>query len=143
MSIVVWDGKTLAADKQGTVGDLRLKTTKIAKLSTGEILGWVGAVEHGLALVNWYANGCKIEEWPETQKGEEWGKLIVITKGKAYEYEQLPIRQLVQSVPAAWGSGRDFALGALAMGADAIGAVKVACKFSTSCGMGIDSFRAS
>jgi ATP-dependent protease HslVU (ClpYQ) peptidase subunit len=142
MSVVVWDGYTLAADKQGTVGDLRLKTTKVVRLDTGEILAWVGPQEHGLALANWYANGCKVDEWPSTQSGEDWGKLIVVLKGRAYEYEQLPIRQSVQSIPAAWGSGRDFALGALAMGADAVGAVKVASKYSTSCGMGVDSFKA-
>jgi len=142
MSVVVWDGHTLAADKQGTIGDLRVKTTKMVRLDSGELLAWVGGQEEGMALENWYVNGCKPEEWPESQNAEGWGKLIAIVKGRAYEYEQLPIRQSVQSVPAAWGSGRDFALGALAMGADAVGAVKVACKFSTTCGMGVDSFKA-
>lgn len=40
----------------------------------------------------------------------------------------------------AWGSGRDFALGALSMGATAAEAVKIACKHSTTCGGKIHTF---
>lgn len=140
MSVVVWDGKTLAADKQGTICDMKVKTTKIKRLPGGEILAWVGTQENGLALANWFVNGCKPEEWPECQKGDDWTRLIVVIKGKAYEYEQLPIRQCVEGTPHAWGSGRDYAIGALAMGATAAEAVKVASRFSTTCGLGVDAF---
>ncbi len=37
------------------------------------------------------------------------------------------------------GRGRDFAFGALAMGADAYKAVMIACLYESSCGMGIDT----
>lgn len=141
MSVVVWDGKTLAADKQGTCGDLMKKTTKIKRAESGDLLAWVGTSEYGLVLAQWYENGCKPEDWPEFQKSDEWSRLIVVHKGKAYEYETTPTRQPVETVPMAWGSGSDFALGALAMGADAAEAVRVASKYSVSCGFGVDAFR--
>jgi hypothetical protein len=40
----------------------------------------------------------------------------------------------------AWGIGCDFALGAMAMGADAVQAVEITNKFSIHCGMGVDSY---
>lgn len=143
MSIVVWDGKTLAADKQATIDDRKVKCTKIMRLPTGELLAWVGNHESGLTLAQWYAAGAKEEDWPKFQEKEAWTNLIVIHKGKAWEYEQLPIRQRVETLPAAWGSGTAYALGAMAMGADAVKAVRVASKFCTTCGLGVDSFKAS
>lgn len=38
-----------------------------------------------------------------------------------------------------FGSGRDFALGALAMGASAYEAVKAAITFDITCGIGVDT----
>lgn len=43
-----------------------------------------------------------------------------------------------ENVPICYGEGRDFAYGALEMGANAIKAVEVASKYCISCGMGID-----
>jgi ATP-dependent protease HslVU (ClpYQ) peptidase subunit len=65
--------------------------------------------------------------------------IVVPPKGKPFYFEQLPFKQIIEEKFAAWGSGRDFALGALAKGADAIEAVRIASRFCTSCGMGIDS----
>jgi ATP-dependent protease HslVU (ClpYQ) peptidase subunit len=50
------------------------------------------------------------------------------------------VRQVVEDPFMAWGSGRDFALGAMAMGATAREAVAVACRFNVYCGNGIDAF---
>ena len=40
----------------------------------------------------------------------------------------------------AWGSGRDFAMGAMQVGVDAVEAVRVANRHCVSCGNGIDHF---
>jgi hypothetical protein len=41
----------------------------------------------------------------------------------------------------AWGTGREVALGAMSMGADAKTAVKIACKWNIYCGMGVDAIQ--
>lgn len=39
MTVIVWDGKTFAADKQITTGDLKLQGTKIFKIR-GHLVGF-------------------------------------------------------------------------------------------------------
>lgn len=141
MSIVAWDGKTIAADRQCTAGDLMLRATKIRRINNGDILAWTGTLENGMTLADWYERGADQKLWPTFQASDSWCRLIVVSKGRAYSYEQLPVKQLVEDRFAAWGSGRDLAMGALAMGATAVEAVKVASRFSSTCGMGVESFK--
>lgn len=142
MSVVAWDGKTIAADRQMTAGSLILRTSKIRRLLNGDIVAWTGAMENGMAVAQWYEAGADPARWPESQKGEDWSRLVVIpAKGRPFLFEQLPIKQVIQDGRAAWGSGRDFAMGAMEMGASAVEAVKVAARLCTTCGMGVDSFR--
>lgn len=140
MSVVVWDGKTLAADRQASCGDLRMLTCKIRRLPSGEVVAWTGEVSTGMILADWYERGAKPEEWPKFQEGENWSRLIVASPGKLVTYEggPYPVAIPVLEKKAAFGSGRDFALGAMAWGADAEGAVTVASHFCASCGLGVD-----
>jgi hypothetical protein len=140
MSVVVWDGRTLAADRQATDGDIRTRCKKIRKLPSGDLIGWVGSGEEGLALAEWYASGADPGCWPESQKGDNWARLIVVHHGKVWEYCQLPVKQHVKGKQAAWGSGASLALGAMGAGADAIQAVKIASKFNIYCGLGVDHY---
>lgn len=86
MTVVAWDGKSLAVDKQATCADMRMTTTKACRLQQGDVVA------------------------------------------------------LVFDRFMAWGSGRDFAMGAMEMGASAYRAVEVAIRHSTGCGYGIDLF---
>lgn len=54
------------------------------------------------------------------------------------EYVRLPVAMPIIDQREAWGSGADFALGAMAMGAGARRAVEVACELDVHCGKGID-----
>jgi hypothetical protein len=138
MTVIAWDGKSVAVDKQGNFGELRQATTKFKKLPTGEVLLWGGTAENGIAMADWYARGADPKDFPPEQRTDSWSRLVVVAKDKVLHYEQMPIPQRIEDSFCAWGSGRDFALGALAMGADARKAVEVACRFCTSCGIGID-----
>lgn len=140
MSVVAWDGKTLAADKRLMQGDLGTIGSKITKLDSGEILAWAGEAGGGLALVHWFVSGRRKEDWPDRQKTDDWTRLIVVDKTGVYSYEHEPLPQTVLAPFVAWGSGRDCALGAMAMGADAIVAVRVASQFIVSCGGGVEFF---
>lgn len=142
MSVIAWDGKYLAADKQSTCGNVRGVTTKIRRLDNGDIVGWTGKLEHGLLLSEWYANGARRDEWPEFQSEEDWCRLIVSNPAGVFEYEQKPVAQRVEDSFMAWGDGRSIALGALAMGASAAQAVEIANRFSIYCGCGVDVMEA-
>lgn len=145
MSVIVWDGKKLAADKQVTDGGLLRTTTKIRKVTKGKFKGFLigacGATATANLLMDWFEVGAKPEHFPyEYAKSNEFGAtLMVITDTKAiFRYDHLPVPIIMEDKMYATGSGRDFAYGALSMGADAVKAVEVACELSIECGIGID-----
>jgi len=135
LSIVAWDGKSIACDSMSISGEYKQETEKTRTLKDGTVLAWTGPYENGLGLIDWWNAGAKVDEWPSFQsKDDNWARLIVVKVDGVIEYEQLPYPQPVTTPYAAWGSGRDFAIGALAMGATAKEAVEVACKHCLSCG---------
>lgn len=140
MSVIAWDGKTLAVDRQLTCADIRLTGTKCRKLANGEVVAWTGGIEYGMILARWYEQGADPLKWPAFQRTDEWSRLIVCQPSQVVEFEKEPEPQLVEEPFCAWGSGRDFAMGAMAMGATARRAVEVACRFNIHCGMGVDVF---
>lgn len=141
MSIVAWDGKTLAADNQATNNGLRMRTQKIFQLPfIDTIAAFTGDIEQGLALIKWFKEGEVPENWPSFQKAESWTRMICASKGKVFIFELLPIRQYVLDPFMAWGSGRDFAMGAMAQGASAAEAILKTNIHCEGCGMGATSF---
>lgn len=91
-------------------------------------------------MARWFEEGADREKWPKCQdKDDTWCRLIVVNGLGAFFYERLPVEIRVEDSFMAWGSGRDFALGAMACGKSACEAVEVACKFDTGCGNGIDA----
>lgn len=142
MTIIAWDGKTLAMDKQATANGLRRKTTKFRRLASGEILTWTGDQDSGEAVARWYEQGADPEKWPACQRDkDDWARLIVASRKGVKFFERQPIAVRVEDRFSAWGSGRDFAIGAMARGATAIEAVKVAMRFDAGCGLGVDSVK--
>ena len=141
MSVVVWDGKTLAADCQVTAAGTRHRVSKIRKLESGEVLAWTGWQDSGLAMADWYQQGADPKAFPAIQSDENrWSRLVVASPAGVFAYEHLPFRLDVLDPYCAWGAGMDYALGALAMGADARRAVEVACLFSVDCGFGVEAY---
>lgn len=138
MSIVAWDGKTLAADRQSTIVDTIFTIKKLWKLDNGEVIAVVGTQDAALTVKRWYESGAKKEDWPKCQEKEDWAKLIVISGGKCFYYDTLPEQIEVIDPFFAWGTGREVALGAMEMGADAVKAVEIASKYVSGCGRGCD-----
>lgn len=57
MTVIAWDGKTLAADKRGTRGGLPVTVTKIKRI--GDVIaGVAGNAAHVGELFQWVAEGC-------------------------------------------------------------------------------------
>lgn len=141
MSVIAWDGKVVAADRQANDQDMRILCKKLSVVKkTGDIIGTIGDFDIGLGLERWYRAGAEPKKFPRHK--DEATKLIVITKaGRAMEYSTGPNATPIEEPFMAWGAGRDVAIGALAMGANAKKAVQVASRYITSCGMGVTSYR--
>lgn len=151
MSVVAWDGTTLAADKQVTYGDMACLGKKLFLSDDGlTVMAKVGDSAHGAVMMEWYtevmaARSAGLEE-PEFPKIESYADsftiLIVATPEGAMYFEQTgmgyPIR--VYQGNMAWGSGREFAMGAMVMGASAIDAVGVAIDLDIHCGKGVEAY---
>ena len=145
MSVVVWDGKTLAADRQVTDGSMVRTTTKIRVIKTGKFKGYlvgaVGATATANLMMDWFEAGARPEYFPyEYMKSDALGaSMVVITQDKdIWRYDHLPVPIVMEDEEYATGSGRDFAYGAMSMGADAAKACEIACTHSTECGVAID-----
>ena len=139
MTVIAWDGKMLAADKQATSSGLRVTCTKIRRAADGSLLAWTGDGAAGMLMANWYDAGQKADEYPKPQADkDEWARLVVIRGGKIHTYDRWPVLLTYEDKFMAFGSGRDFALGAMSMGATAKEAVEIACRFENGCGMGVD-----
>lgn len=139
MSVIAFDGKRIAADKQSTCAGLPVVTRKILKTEKA-ILAWTGDQEQGLALAEWFLNGKNKNDWPKFQSGENWTRLIVVENGIVGFYEKEPYMQTVDDKFTAWGSGRDYAIATMSLGFDAFKAVEVASQFDVYCGLGVDIY---
>lgn len=138
MTVIVWDGKVLASDMQSTNAGLKRKATKIRKIG-GRLYGVSGDWDRAQMLFRWIESGKRPEDWPEFQKGnDDWVGLLEIREdGSAWKFERVPEPYRCEEDYFAMGSGRDYAYGALAMGADAETAVRIASSFDNGCGMGV------
>lgn len=145
MSVIAFDGKSIAADRIGVTDGMRTTSTKLWKVGQ-EILATYGDPTRGAVLRGWWIRGGKEEDFPARPKdptNDDLSTLIVVTKNVVRVFVDRPVTYIVEDRFMAWGAGRDFAMGAMAMGATAEQAVEVACRLSIYCGMGIDVFHLS
>ena len=139
MTVIAWDGKTLAADKQATNNNLKRTVTKIRRVKECLIFS-SGDFDSCVQLMDWYERGCDPTNWPAFQGvKDEATNLYFITKhGRVGAYERRSLPFFYEDKFFACGSGRDYAITAMHCGKSAIEAVEIACRFDVSCGMGID-----
>lgn len=141
MTVIAWDGKILAADKQGTWSNLIRSCTKIFKLDDGRIAAFCGSVGACHELLEWVKKGCHKKDYPQDlQDSEQWANIIIVENGQIKFSDRRPYFIPIEDSIAAWGVGADFAIGAMEAGANAIRAIKIASKWSEGCGNGIDFF---
>lgn len=126
MTTIVWDGMNMAADSQCSFH--RMNTVKVHRLKDGSLVGFAG--DSGLCL--------------RALKAMEDGKEAPIEPGEYRYLRAWPDGRVVVDTGSgptpmpmqffAIGSGADYAMGALAMKADALEAVRVAAMFDPDTG---------
>ena len=142
MSVIAWDGKTLAADRFADMCGARGTTNKLFLLPTNEVFGFTGALSTGHHLMELYRTDRLFSHWPETQSSDDWARMLIgKSDGTVVYIERSPAEIPLYVSRFAAGSGQDFALGAMYMGANAETAVKVANELCASCGNGVTAFK--
>lgn len=146
MTVIVWDHRVgkLVADKQATQGDLRRAVTKIRRIR-GHLCAAAGDWDLAQEMFKWFEDGAVPDQAPPfVRHKEDWVAFITITPEKrVLKYEKSPIpMDFTESAEVdgwyAFGSGRDYVIGALAAGVDVVEAVGIANRYCTGCGMGFD-----
>lgn len=144
MTVIAWDGKTLASDRRGTCGDHARPVKKIFKIWGNKMVGISGNLSVGQEMLEWYKRGAKVEEYPSSNRSFEDGcTLIVIThehigKTRVDIYESSPYPSEIFDLPVGFGSGGAAASCAMEHGATAEEAVRTVSKYLPSCGNGVD-----
>lgn len=146
MTIIVWDGRVLAADKQSTSVGQKRSVTKMFRTPDGGLVATSGDWDRAQEIIAWAKNGYKPEDCPAFQKesNDFVGALRISPEGRCYKYERSPYPMDFTSEVTlhgiyAMGSGRDYAYGAYGAGCRApIAMVEIASRNCDSCGMGFD-----
>lgn len=139
MTIIAWDGKTLAADKAASNCGWQNTVTKIFRVPGG-IVGFSGDSDAAHDLLAWFRAGRAVAGYPKCQTGESRASAIFISQeGQLMAYDKSPNPNIYEQPFYAMGSGRDYALAAMYLGFDARKAVEVACAMDNDCGRGIDT----
>ena len=139
MTVIAWDGETLAADKQVSKFGLKYTTTKIFRVGAA-LAGISGDATRGKHLVEWIRAGENPSDYPKLDNDEHAATIMVIRADKTIQLfeRNSPHAYTVEDAKWAEGSGRDVALTAMLCGRSAHDAIELACQMHADCGNGID-----
>lgn len=144
MTTIAWDGATLCGDKRSSNSYSVSTVTKIFRLKNGlGLVGFCGKSDHIPTILQWCEDGFIPCDYPEFQKIEETGStfLHIEPDGSIMRFNTTPIGYLIEDGFAAIGSGMDFALSAMYLGASAKQAIEIATHFNPSTGNGYTELR--
>lgn len=138
MTVLVWDGKTFAADRLACGGTMKHTVTKIIRAGN-DLIGICGNLSVGNEMREWYLNGADPDLFPDSALEDGETDLVVITQeGKAMVYSGSSTPFEIEDEKCAFGSGAEAAWGALLCGATAQRAVEIASQINITCGNGMD-----
>lgn len=139
MTVICWDGKKLAADKQMTSGNTLSTVTKIFRIN-GCLVGSAGPTVIGSEMIKWFREGEVASKFPKLANSLHGAMMIVVRPNHQVDwFTRSP-------VPSTWdlgsrvaiGSGDESAIVAMECGLDAEAAVIMVSKFNNGCGRGVD-----
>lgn len=139
MTVIAWDGKTLAADRQGEMNYVKVPRAKLRRVGAALVSGaGEGWLIHD--LIAWYMAGARPQDFPAAAR-EDTGTTLLVIDGhrRILLYQRGPYPVLVDGERIAIGSGAEAASAALFLGCSSAKAVEVACAVSTGCGGGVDT----
>jgi 20S proteasome alpha/beta subunit len=138
MTVIAWDGETLAADRRSTRSGSIAVVRKIFAIGNLRC-GFAGASDFASALRVWVERGRKEEDFPRSQEKDDYAIALVIEGSRILCYDRTPHPVEIFSKFYAVGSGKDAAMGAMLSGMNASQAVEIASQVDECCGNGVDS----
>lgn len=127
MTTIAAKSGVVAADSQLTGGSGRkARVKKLVRLTDGSVFGGAGTYHAVLKLRAWAESGFEGKRPTNTKEAE---CLLVRPNGEVWSLDSQGDAYQVFGDFHAIGSGGDYALGAMAMGADPLQAIKVAADF--------------
>lgn len=138
MTVIAWDGVTLAADKRMTMGCHINTVTKIYRAG-GWLFGFSGSVKYMRAFLDWVDSGMDPAKFPSVPEADDRVYALGIRSDRTiWKFEGTPWPIEIEDGCASSGSGRDYARAAMHLGKTAREAVEIACVFDENCGNGVD-----
>lgn len=138
MTVIAWDGKTLAADKRACRPGAHFTVTKLFR-SGDRIVGFAGDAGRLGQFKAWFDAGADPEKYPKNEGGQASYFFAVRSDGRIEKYEETGYPIIVEDKFFATGSGGDYATAAMHLGLDARQAVEVAIACDETCGGGVDT----
>jgi hypothetical protein len=137
MTTIAFRDGILCSDRQATAGTARKLCEKLWRVrGTDYVVAITGSLSAGIRFCEWLKNGAgKDESWALDEDSE--AVVLNLATGKVVAYDSNMVPMPVFDKFEAWGSGADFALGAMEAGVDAVRAVEIAAKHDTGTGNGL------
>lgn len=104
----------------------------------GGLVGFAGDSYMAFPIVTWINEGCRQAKLPRVPDGANIGGLIVMPDGEIFIIDEKLYTVNIKADYYAIGSGNELALGAMAHGADAVGAVTAALRHDICSGGPLD-----
>jgi hypothetical protein len=153
MTVIAWDGDTLAADRRAVCGHGVYSVTKIARVA-GCLVGVAGRGDRIREFHDWVRDGARKEDYPKRDRDDQstYYTAIVIRRGEpragpfgeerdivVERYEDSPLPIIVEEQQHAIGAGGLIARAAMLCGKNAVEACSIACSLEENCGNGIQT----
>lgn len=139
MTVIAWDGKTLAADKMACAQGYGYTVTKVRRLRDGRLAAFCGDGDSAMELLAWLEGSLNPATYPESQKTNDTSAVVIQPDGTVLSYGKTAFPQVIEDRIYAMGHGRDYALAAMHCGKTAREAVELVCRLDVYCGNGIDT----
>jgi len=140
VTCITWDGKVLAGDRYSTFGETKGYARKVHRIRCARtkelfLVGTSGQAQDSEAFIEWLRDGN------EKPKLTDFGALVIDQRLHVWSIEEKLIWMDITMPHFAIGNGRQYAIGAMAMGARAARAVRVAADHCVNIGGGVDTVR--
>ena len=130
VTTIATDGQTMAGDGLITAGNVVFGSNcvKVRQLADGRLVGMSGTAYYFEPFCAWLESDDIVPEMEECFEA-----LVLMPDGTCRSYDHKG-RWITEELPSATGSGREFALAAMDLGASPEEAVKIAAGRDTSTG---------
>lgn len=140
MTVIIWDGKTLAADRMASDNYVKINaSTKISRVR-GHLVAAAGPAATSREMLAWFIAGAIPAEFPPSLRDLSNIDMLVITpQSEILLYQNTPYPIKMEGSVYALGCGKEAALAVVMLGYDALKAVEIASRICDGCGNGADA----